>query len=357
MRIRGYKLSYPRLLLISLIVLSALTGGVAVATSSASFGSYNPDWDGSRSLRLLAQSEAETTLARSTAAYQERPANRTTAIILSPQTEYSPSDISNLESFLNEGGTIVIAGDFGEQANRLLSGIGVKSRIDGRLVRDEQVYFRSPALPVANNISQPLNEHVSSLTLNHGTVIDPGQNASVLARTSGYSYLDVNGNGELDETETLSSHPVVVSESVGNGSVMVVSDPSIFINTMLDREGNTAFATYLVTQSDHILLDYSHSTSPPLAALIVLILQESWLLQVLLGGLLLLGIAVVTESDGIGAWIRDFRRDEDARKDETVSTDTVVKAVASQQPEWEADELREVTESIRAPDHQENDND
>jgi hypothetical protein len=357
MRIRGYQLTYPRLLLISLVLMTATASGFAVATSSASFGSYNPDWDGSRSLRLLADSEAEATIARSTDAYEQVNASDTTAIILSPQTPYSDVDAAQISSFVDNGGTVVVAGDFGGQTNRLLTAVGVESRIDGRLVRDERFYHRSSALPVANNISEPLADRVSDITLNHGSVVQADPNATVLATTSGYAYLDTNQNGTLDDSETLNEYPVVVSESVGEGSVVVVSDPSVFINAMLDREGNKAFATYLVSQSDQVVLDYSHTASPPLFATVLLILRDSWLLQGLLSVTLLAGIALVAESQGITSMLPGLHRDEGDTVTDLASTEAVVEAVAAEHPEWDEDDLRQVTQSIRTADHQQGDND
>lgn len=358
MRIRSVDLTYPRVLLAGLLVATALTGGYAATTSNASFGSYNPGWDGSQSLRLLADSHADTTIGRDTAAYEDADAPNTTAILLSPDRQFGATDIARVDRFLDRGGTLVVAGDFGTETNQVLSELGVGSRIDGRLVRDERFYYRNPALPVAGNVSGPLANHTESLTLNYGTVVNASANATVLIQTSGFAYLDENGNAQLDDTETLRAHPVVVKESVGDGTVLVVSDPSVFINAMLDRDGNRAFATHLVAQHENVLLDYSHTADLPLSAVVLLVLGDSWILQVILGTTVLAVVGRLGESSRIVNQIRALAgKGDDSETLDSASDDALVAAVADRHPEWNEAHLQQVTQSIRTGTSEEEDDD
>lgn len=61
MRIRGYDLTYSRLLLAGLVVVVVAAGVVGLSTSSTAFGSYNLAWDGTSDLRTVASSSGATT--------------------------------------------------------------------------------------------------------------------------------------------------------------------------------------------------------------------------------------------------------------------------------------------------------
>ena len=52
-----------------------------------------------------------------------------------------------------------------------------------------------------------------------------------------------------------------------------MSDPSIAINAMLEREGNRAFVRSLFGGHESVILDYSHATGFPPLALAVLLLR------------------------------------------------------------------------------------
>ena len=257
---------------------------VATSTSSVAFGAYNGAWDGTSDLRSVAKDTgANSRVIHDTSAYSHVEANSTVGIILSPVEKYSTADRARLQRFVRHGGTLLVAGDYGSQTNQLLSALGTDARLDGHPVRDERHHYRSPVMPIADNVSnQSLVSNVSGLTLNHGTVVSP-RNATVLVSTSEYAYLDVNRNQKLDDNESISSMPVATIERIGAGQILVVSDPSILINTMLDHSGNQAFVRTVVGNHRTVLLDYSHTAQLPPLALAVLILRESGLLQLLVG--------------------------------------------------------------------------
>ncbi len=290
-------MNYPRILLAALAV--ALLGGVLVAgvSSSAAFGAYNPAWDGTSELRSFAAEEGvETAFVRPDEAYGDPEDG--VAIVLAPDGSV---DDERLRRFVANGGTAVVAADFGGDANPLLDSLNATARVDGRLLRDEQRHYRGPAMPRATNVTEgPLVDGVNALTLNYGTGLAPND-ARVLVRTSPYAYYDGNRNGELDSEETPASRPVAAVEPVGEGRVVSVGDPSLFINAMLERPGNRAFASNLLSGADGLHLVVGDGALPPLVAAL-LTLRGSPLLQVLVGG----GLVGL-----VGLWARSpdlFRR-------------------------------------------------
>ena len=278
------RIDYPRALVAGLGIAVGVAVLLAASTSGAAFGLYNPAWDGTADLRTIAEEAgATTTVARNASAYDRVPARGTVAVVLAPETPYAPTEAARLRSFVESGGTLVVADDVGRDANPLLAATGAQARLDRRTVRDEQHYYRGPALPVAGDVAaHEYTVGVDALTLNHGTAV-VANGATAIVNTSDVAYLDSNGNGELDDPEPIGPFPVVTVEEVGDGRVVVVGDPSALINVMLERPGNRAFVTALFSAHERVLLDNSHAGGLPPAAYALLVLRDSAILQVALG--------------------------------------------------------------------------
>jgi hypothetical protein len=181
-------------------------------------------------------------------------------------------------------------------------------------------------------------------------------------RSSTFSYLDANGNGRPDGNETLASYPVVAVEPVGEGRVVAVSDASVFLNAMLERDGNRRFARNLLGSRERVLLDASHSTLPPLSAALVAIRSS----PVLGFGL---GVAVLSL---VGAWGAGWtgrlrgvftallpggdRRGTDPERGDRrgggrpaspgVDVDALTAYVRRRHPDWDEDRVRRVAQGV-----------
>jgi len=340
-----YPDSVPRALLVVLAVAvgaSVLFGGL---TSETVFGSYNPAWDGSTELRDIAtNTDGDVRIVGESGGYNVSTPSETVSFVLSPDSEYSEAEAASIERFVRQGGTLVVAEDVGPHSDELLADIGADARFDGARLRDERFYGASPAMPVATN---PANGSyatgVNALALNHGTAVAP-RNATILVNTSSYAYLDVNGNGALDDSETLREYPVVTREPLGEGSVVAVGDPSVFINAMIDRRDNRQFARNLVTAHHVRLFDVSHlSALPPLVAA-RFVLKESTVVQLTVG----LGLVVaVSYASVFGRLRRRVGGDESAAdRDPLVDGASVADWVSARRPEWDRQRVRRVSEEI-----------
>lgn len=347
----GYDVDYPRALLAALGVVVVLGVVVGASTSGAAFGAYNARWDGATQLRSAASGTgAEATILRNASRYGSVEADGSVAVVLSPDRAYGPDDRADLRRFVRDGGTLVVAEDVGPHGNRLLAAVGATARFDGGPLRDEKHNYRSPAFPVATSVptNHSLTANVSRLTLNRGTVLEPG-NATVLVRSSGFAYVDRNGNDNPDDAEILREWPVATVEPVGDGRVVAVSDPSLFINAMLDRPDNRRFAQNLFGAGERVYLDYSHTAAIPPFQAVILTLRRTPLLQALVG---LAGLGLLAAL-GRGA-LREGVRQRVGRGDEPApsgaSADDLAAYLRARHPEWEEARVRRVVRAARPDD-------
>lgn len=343
---------YPRAVLgaVGVVVLVALVVGASVST--VSFGPYNARWNGASALETEADHVgARTEVVREPSAYAGVPANETVAVVLSPSEPYTTEETAHLRRFVRQGGTLVVAEDVRGHSNGLLAAVGANARFDGALLRDKQFNWRSSALPVATNVSNhSLVANVSGLTLNHGTAVRPN-GATVLVSTSEFAFRDANDNGDVDDDERLGTYPVATVESVGRGRVVVVGDPSIAINAMLEREGNRAFVRTLLGGHEYVVLDYSHATDFPPLALAVLLLRDSTLLQLVVGVGAVLTVAVwVRNPDWRGRIATRARRGRGGTGvsgSQPASEAAMIEYVAARHPTWDRERIERVVRAVR----------
>lgn len=350
MRIRGYEVTYPRALLAALVAVLAVAAGVGLTTSSAAFGAYNPAWDGTQTLRGVADdSGAEAVIGQSMAPYRTADPNATTAVIVSPSENYTAEQAETIGEFVSAGGTLFVAGDFGAPTNELLADLGVSTRVVGAPVRDDQRNYRTPAFPVATNVTESnLTTNVSRVTLNYPSLLAPGADARVLVSTSGFAYVDENGNEELDDSETVASYPVIAVEAYGEGRVVVSSDPSMFVNAMLEPPDNRQFAQNLFADREAVVFDYTHTASVPIAVAIVLAIADSPWLQLLVAALLAGGAALAWRERVIpeSVAVRLFGDSEPPAESVRIPHEQVVAGIERRHPDWDSDRVERVARRI-----------
>ncbi|QLD88745.1 DUF4350 domain-containing protein [Natronomonas salina] len=333
----------PTVIAAALVVAVTVTFVFGGATSAAAFNAFNPNWDGTSELRSIADDEgAEPIIVRNTTEYDDY-GDGDVAFVLAPESAYSGADSQRIRRFVENGGTLVVADRNNSHGAALLDSVGATARPVGPTLRDERENYRNPAMPVANDVgNHSLVENVSALTLNHGTAVAPN-GATVLVASSEYSYLDRDGSASLGADETVQSYPVATVESVGQGRVIVVGDPSVFINVMQGQAGNEAFTRALVADANHTLVDVSQSSLPPLVAA-VLTIRDSALLQVGIG---LGGLAAVALT---GRRLRN-RRTRDPETPSATDASALTAGLKQRYPALESAPLEKVTTGvIRNPD-------
>lgn len=248
---------------------------VPVVSTTTDFSIYNSGWNGTSRLAVktykagvfvptlaLRSSGTEVDpVVRSLSAAGVDPA-RGTIIIIGPSKGFSKADGAFVQSFLANGGLVVLADDFGT-GNSLLGQLNTTSRFTGKLVID-LAFEKKPEFAVAYNFYGPheLLSNVSLLLLNYPTAIIPSRNATVLATTSSASWMDMDGDEFRDSNEPAGPFPLLTVERVGKGTLVLLSDPSVLINSMSERLDNGVFVDNLLAFASkgrsQVLIDESH---------------------------------------------------------------------------------------------------
>ncbi len=180
-------------------------------------------------------------------------------LILIPYIRLTSSELEDVGRFVAGGGTLVLADDYG-YGNQVLSYLGMEARFSGEALLDPLFSYKNEQLPRVFNLSpDSVTDDVDSLVLNHATCLTDVGAGDVLALSSSFSFLDLNDNQKWDEDEPTGAMPVISSHVQANSRVILVSDPSIFINSMGTLEDNYGIIENIAgISSSRLFLDQSH---------------------------------------------------------------------------------------------------
>ncbi len=192
---------------------------------------------------------------------------RETALISIPYLEFSDDELSSIKQFVDSGGTLLLMDDYG-YGNSVLAYLGVSVRFSNKPLLDPLFSYKNQWLPRITDFSPEVAERgIDVVVLNHATTLTGAVVSETIAWSSSSSFLDINENESWDQDEPKGPFPVAVQFRLGQGMVAIASDPSIMINSMVDRDDNYAFTQYLINRNDqemNIQIDNSHLTEAPL---------------------------------------------------------------------------------------------
>jgi len=158
-------------------------------------------------------------------------------VILYPDFGINPAELYN---YVAEGGNVLIADDFG-YGNYVLSQFPISFGY-GEVNNEKYNYGGKSYTPIVNNFKKQLTaEQLTNVVTNHPTYLISTINQQDLAYFAESSYVDKNFNGVKDSDEPDESLVFAKAFEVGRGRIIVLSDPSIFTNGMLELGDNKAF--------------------------------------------------------------------------------------------------------------------
>ena len=352
-------LDLPRALLVALSLAVAFSLVVVTSTSTAAFDPFNPAWEGTSDLRddVAAESNVTGELVQEPARYEAVDREGSVAFVVSPEDERVRADGDRIREFVRAGGTLVVLENFGDGGNELLAEVGAEARTDGRLLRDDRYYYRSPTMPVATNVeNDSLAATVDEVVLNYGTAVEPG-NATVLVATSEVAYLVEEPEDELEDADSgFGPHPVATVEDVGEGQVIVVGDPSVTINVMREVPDNAAFLETFYADEERVLFDLPGADEAPPLTTALLTVRETPALQTLLGAVGVAGVATLATWRVRSGLERLRRVGSRVRRGPTrdvspgLSDEERVAFLRRRYPDWDEDRIERVLAVLEQPD-------
>jgi hypothetical protein len=182
--------------------------------------------------------------------------SNSTLLMLGPSKPFTENDVLEVRKYLAEGGSVVLADDFGS-ANTLLEGLGLRVRFSGELMKDPLFKDRNELMPVAYTFNQSLKERgVSEMVMNYPTVLNETEGVTVLSWSSSFSYVSSKVASPSVNSPS-GPFPLIAEADVGGGRLVLVSDPSMFINGMLGSGDNSAVLGSFMRGS--VAIDETHS--------------------------------------------------------------------------------------------------
>jgi hypothetical protein len=189
------------------------------------------------------------------------------SLIVIPYLEYSDEELLTLKDFVEQGGTLLVMDDYGF-GNSILEYLGISIRFSGKPLLDQLFCYKNQAFPKITDFSPAIvHDEMNVVVLNHATAFQDTSSTEVLAWSSASSYLDINENGNWDGGEPPGSLPVAARIGIGKGTLVLASDPSLVVNSMVNRDGNSIFVTNLINQEGgerKVQIDISHLPKTPL---------------------------------------------------------------------------------------------
>lgn len=198
---------------------------VYLVPPNGDFQADNPYWNGLKS-------EFETIEITKTKSLMDiSPPYTDKVLMVIPYQEISTNDLKILDDFINDGGILILADDFGH-GNLLLSQLGLEVRFANTPLLDPVICHTNRWLPIIVRFAtDPVTADITELVFNHPTSLIGVSEQDVIAWSSSMSFSDANNNGKWDNGEEFGPYPVIARYHQGNGQLILISDPSVFINS------------------------------------------------------------------------------------------------------------------------------
>jgi hypothetical protein len=216
----------------------------------------NQDWNG---CSRIANITSNTTLLLS---YDKPLPNSTSLLaIIGPSVNFTERESSSIGRFLTDGGVVLLADDFGT-GNSLLEGLNVSARFSKEPLADLYYYSKNPDFPIISNLSpSPATDNLNAIVLDRPSYINIGNSSSVtkIGSSSPFSFIDLSGNGRPLTNENINPYTVLATVRIGRGIMLLVADPSMFINNMIGIYGNMRlFQNALKMGGSSVIFDTTH---------------------------------------------------------------------------------------------------
>lgn len=179
----------------------------------------------------------------------------TTLLVIAPTKEFGGNA---LLTYVKSGNTLIIADQSGNANRFLLTTAGTGIRVVDAPLRSSDWEYKDAGLirGYVTEGSSLFGTDAEKLFVNYPGYVTGGK---TILETSQLSWIDTNGNNVADKDEPLKVYSLAASYTIGSGKIIVISDPSIFVNSMqnIQYKENTAVLNALKEQN--LLIDQTAS--------------------------------------------------------------------------------------------------
>ena len=257
--IEEMKTAYRFLIVLGLgAVLLLFSIMIPVASSDADFSIYNTGWNGCSQLGVKAYQTGSFLPSVDISASSEEsihhlPLNEleldpsdSAIMIIGPAIDFDKEEASYIDDYMRRGGIVLLADDVGT-GNQLLSGLkDTTTRIGGDIIADLS-FDKQPEFGVTTNFTDHnITKGINRLLMNYPSTVIPSVRCISLINSSEASWLDINGNDDIDPDESLGPFNIMTIERYGRGSLIVLSEPSLLINQMRNKFNNSVLVDNLI---------------------------------------------------------------------------------------------------------------
>jgi hypothetical protein len=220
------------MLLSAALALLTVSAASALLPPSEDYQPSNPYWNGLESF-FRAVNAAFTNLA-----YEKVAPENSVLFVIGPSVNVTQQHVEALKEYLLEGGTLVLMDETGA-ANPILSYLGVNVSVDGHPMLDPVFYYGSWRMPKIINVVGDSTSGIEGIALNLPSTLNiKGSGIAVLAYSSSFSFLDLDGNSEPSAGEPAGPFAVAATMAYGKGLLIIFSDSSIFLNSVISLGDN-----------------------------------------------------------------------------------------------------------------------
>ncbi|NLV27975.1 MAG: DUF4350 domain-containing protein [Methanomicrobiales archaeon] len=245
-------------IILSIVLCLAATSIILyLSTNDQDLSRYNNDWNGTSHFFTLTDRHLSYDVYNLTSLSK---AFNSTLLLLAPERNYEPVEILAYSNFLKSGNTIILADDFGT-GNSFLKGIGSNiSIVSGILTSADRAYNDSHSIVAyPTDYNHTILSGIETLVMNKAASLLYGE---PLATSSLFSWIDKDKDKLITKKEILGKYTVIAFEKIGDGEIIVISDPSIFINSMINLEekwDNKKFISNIISLNPNLYIDQTNS--------------------------------------------------------------------------------------------------
>lgn len=190
-----------------------------------------------------------------------------TVLISIPEKDYHQDELPLFGQFVKDGGTLLLMDDYGF-ANTLLAHLGSNIRYSRAQLLDPVFSFKNQRMPRITDVIPELREAgIQTLVFNHATALENVEVPQAMVWSSSASFLDRDDNSRLSRGDSRGPLVAAARFMLGKGQVILVSDSSMIINSMLHKGNNYEFFRYFTsqdTQGKIVLVDGARLARSPL---------------------------------------------------------------------------------------------